>query len=117
MKHIITKSAVLFLVGFFIMTGDIMAQSSPEVDKKITLHLDGLSCPFCAYGLEKNLKKLEGMSELDIKINEGIASFRVTNAEQITDEQLQKVVKEAGFTLRSINRENIFYGSRHFREK
>ncbi len=99
------KSITGVLTGLLITTA--LASSSNPGGERITLRVDGLSCPFCAYGLEKNLKSLEGVSNLDIKVNDGLAAFDVKAGVTITDEQLKKAVSDAGFTLRNIKRESL----------
>ncbi|MBI3004460.1 MAG: copper ion binding protein [Ignavibacteriales bacterium] len=101
------KSITGVLTGLFMITAATLASSSNPAGERITLRVDGLSCPFCAYGLEKNVKSLDGVSNLDIKVNDGIATFDVKSGVMITDDQLKKVVKDAGFTLRDIKRESL----------
>lgn len=70
--------------------------------QKVTLRVDGLACPFCAYGMEKKLKWLEGVEKLDIKINEGLVILYFQEGAKIDKELIVKKVKEAGFTPREI---------------
>ena len=83
--------------------------------KSLTVKVDGLACPFCAYGLEKKLKKVEGVEKLNIDINAGEAVLEVKagttlTAASGTEEkapaglvaQVQKAVKEGGFTPREL---------------
>ncbi|NIR52515.1 copper ion binding protein [candidate division KSB1 bacterium] len=70
--------------------------------QKVTLRVDGLACPFCAYGMEKKLKRLEGVEKLDIKINEGLVLLYFKDRVEIDKELIAKKVKEAGFTSREI---------------
>ena len=101
----------LFLSGFLLAIGiiatDTRANKPIKTGERIILQVDGLSCPFCAYGLEKKLKALPGVSKLDIRINEGIAILEIESGQTLGDEQLKKAVKDAGFTLRHIKREPI----------
>ena len=101
------KSITFALAGLLLATSAVIAQSAKTEAEYVSLRVDGLSCPFCAYGLEKNLKSLEGVSNLDIKVNDGIATFDVKSGVTITDDQFKKVVKDAGFTLRDIKRESM----------
>ncbi len=70
--------------------------------RKVTLRVDGLACPFCAYGLEKKLKRVEGIDKLDIKLNDGLVILYFKEDAKIDKALLEKKVKEAGFTLRKI---------------
>ena len=69
---------------------------------QIILQVDGLSCPFCAYGLEKKLKSLKGVATLDIKINQGLIFLTLKGNSSLRYSQIRKKVNEAGFTLKEI---------------
>ena len=64
----------------------------------VTLRVDGLSCPFCAYGLEKRLKKMEGVKDLKIDIETGTVTVIYRDRRFFTEKALRKTVKGAGFT-------------------
>jgi mercuric ion binding protein len=70
----------------------------------LTLKVDGMVCPFCAYGLEKRLRELSALDETLIQVSDGLVQIRVKEGEQLTDEAVADAVKRAGFTLREIRR-------------
>lgn len=78
--------------------------------EKVTVRVDGLACPFCAYGLEKKLERLEGVDNLDIKINDGIVILYSKETDRIDEILVRKKVKESGFTPREIERETLEIG-------
>ena len=41
---------------------------------EVRVQVDGLSCPFCAYGLEKKLRRVDNVAELEIQVGEGRAA-------------------------------------------
>ena len=88
---------VIFPLMFMVLISTLEAQ----VDQ-VTLRVDGLACPFCAYGVEKKLKKLEGTRSMNILINEGkiILEWRPDRAFDL--EAVRKAVDRAGFTLRGV---------------
>ena len=94
MTKVFRFTAFSFLLGF---TATLQAQV-----EKIILRVDGLACPFCAYGLEKKLKKLDGALKWDIRINEGKAILLWKSDKELKLEAIQKAVGKAGFTLRGI---------------
>jgi len=63
------------------------------------VQVDGLACPFCAYGLEKKLKALPGASKVHIDLDAGRASFDVSGAVLMPD-PVRDAVRDAGFTPR-----------------
>ena len=70
--------------------------------EQVTLRVDGLACPFCAYGLEKKLKKLEGVRAWHILLNEGKAVLTWRPEKPLDYAALVRAVKKAGFTLRTV---------------
>ncbi|MFB6307517.1 MAG: heavy-metal-associated domain-containing protein [Flavobacteriales bacterium] len=91
---------------FMIVTACTFAHGQETVQtnerKYVKVEVDGLACPFCAYGLEKKLKKIEGQKDLFIEIQEGYATFNVPADNEITKEKLNKIVEDAGFTARKV---------------
>lgn len=69
---------------------------------KVTVRVDGLSCPFCAYGLEKKLKKMEGMEDFQIDIEGGKVTITFKDKKFFEKKEVERVVKEAGFTPKEI---------------
>ena len=71
-----------------------------EVEKPalIRLRVDGLACPFCAYGLEKKLRALAGVQDVSIDINRGKVVLEVAGSELPDLEAVREAVKKAGFT-------------------
>jgi copper chaperone CopZ len=63
------------------------------------LQVDGLACPFCAYGIEKELTKTEGLESIDIDINAGTVTVTMAEGAAMTKAQADRIVKDAGFTL------------------
>ena len=88
-------TSIVLLLAFTTLT----AANQPQ---KVTVRVDGLACPFCAYGLEKKLKKIENVEKLEIKINEGVVTLYFKEGAKIDQEQIAKKVKEAGFTPREL---------------
>jgi mercuric ion binding protein len=63
------------------------------------LHVDGLACPFCAYGLEKKLGALPGVQGLETRIEDGTVIVTMTDGAMLDAASAKQAVKEAGFSL------------------
>ncbi len=63
------------------------------------LRVDGLACPFCAYGIEKELHRTDGVESIDIDINAGVVTVTMAEGGTMTEAQASRIVKDAGFTL------------------
>lgn len=63
---------------------------------KITLGVDGMTCSACSNGLEKHLKKQEGI--LDASVNLVMANAFIEYDDAVLDQKkLEKFIQEAGF--------------------
>lgn len=94
----------LYIIIFSLVIGMFLpmvsfSQQIQSLDKVyIKVEIKGLACPFCAYGMERKLKKVSGVKNVDIKLKKGMA-YIVTTPEQKPEEQtLKDVILEAGFT-------------------
>ncbi len=63
------------------------------------LQVDGLACPFCAYGIEKKLKAAKGVKAIRIDIDAGTVTVTMEAGGALSEAQARRIVKDAGFTL------------------
>jgi len=68
----------------------------------VKVRVDGLACAFCAYGLEKKLKRVEGVTNLEIDLDRGLAILHFEADARVDEDVLAEKVREAGFTRRRI---------------
>ncbi|HGX94242.1 MAG TPA: copper chaperone [Candidatus Tenderia sp.] len=71
------------------------------------LRVDGLACPFCAYGVEKKLINSEGVESVSFDLEKGLVKVKTRAGVSLTEEHLKKLVNDAGFTLRSMTEEAL----------
>ena len=101
MKRVLIVTFSMMLIGISSMSFAQKAIQNNQT-QQVQVQVDGLSCPFCAYGLEKKLKDIDGVASLKIDIDEGLVTFSVSKDKNITEEEIQKVVTQAGFTPKKI---------------
>jgi mercuric ion binding protein len=89
MKPVMKIFIILFMFGI----STSLAQST-----EVKVRVDGLSCPFCAYGLEKKLNDLDGVDSIFIDYEEGLVLMQVTDLQKISEEEIITKIEEAGFT-------------------
>lgn len=70
----------------------------------ITLRVDGMVCPFCAYGLEKRLRKIAAVDSVIVRVSDGMVQIRERGEQRVSNASLQEAVTRAGFTLKDIQR-------------
>lgn len=66
------------------------------------LAVDGLACPFCAYGIEKRLSAIEGVESVETDVKSGQVVVTLAEGKTLTEEVARQAVEDAGFTLRSL---------------
>ena len=64
--------------------------------------VDGVGCPFCAYGLEKKLTGLPGVNSFQFNFERGEIDVGLAAGAVVTPAALANAVDEAGFGLRSL---------------
>ncbi|MBW2460433.1 MAG: heavy-metal-associated domain-containing protein, partial [Deltaproteobacteria bacterium] len=60
------------------------------------MSVDGLACPFCAFGLERKLEALSGVDEVAVDLGEGLARFTVAGGAVVLPEAIRDAVRDAG---------------------
>ena len=63
--------------------------------------VDGLACPFCAYGIEKGLGRIEGVEDVTTDIASGTVTVTMAEGATLKEDAARKAVEAAGFELRS----------------
>ena len=93
MKNIITHSIVVSMLLLAPIHG-ALAQTT-----EYKIRVDGLACPFCAYGIEKKFNKIDGVKFIDMDLDKGIVTVEADSV-KLDDAQLKKLFQDAGFTYR-----------------
>ncbi len=95
------KPTGLVLVMMWLAATAVLADS--HVYK---LYVDGLACPFCAYGVEKKVGGLDGVEKIDIDIDGGVVLVTLADGATLDEAAAKQAVDEAGFTLRKFEAPN-----------
>lgn len=93
MKNII----IIFLAVFMLGNTTAVNAQSKKIDA-FTVQVDGLGCPFCAYGLEKKFKELKGIKNVKIEMETGVMNFDYPADKGLSIAQVEKQVEKAGYT-------------------
>ncbi len=80
----------------------VLAQGAWAAGKHYEMRVDGLACPFCAYGIEKKFKAMDGVEAIDVDLDKGLVSVDTGEGVDFTDEQMKKLFGDSGFTYRSM---------------
>jgi mercuric ion binding protein len=69
-----------------------------------TLQADGLACPFCAYGIEKQLMRISGVLSVDTEVASGTISITMKPGTTLIEPDARQAVEAAGFSMRNFRR-------------
>lgn len=90
------KNIIIIAIALF-STGTIFAQTD-----KFAVTVEGLGCPFCAYGLEKKFKELKVAKDIKIEITTGVMTFTADASNNLSIETVDKQVDKAGYTTKNV---------------
>lgn len=85
--------SVVWVVLFLLLPVTATAEVTQAV-----VTVEGMSCPFCAFGVEKKLKQVEGTDEVTVNMKDGTATLVATEGKSLDIDQISKAVKASGFT-------------------
>ena len=89
------KKTIIFVLISVIGFSGLHAQ---EKFDKFEIQVDGLGCPFCAYGLEKKFKEFKGIKQVKIEIETGNFTFAYPTEKKLSLEDVEHQVEKAGYT-------------------
>ena len=87
-----------------LILGLALMQSAWAASTNYEMRVDGLACPFCAFGIEKKLKAIDGTSDIKVDLDKGVVSVNMAEGKSLTEEQLKKLYNDSGFTFRSMKK-------------
>ncbi len=90
---------IRFLRGLVLLSA-ILGSTSVWAGEVYKLYVDGLACPFCAYGVEKKVTGLKGVEKIDIDIDGGLVSVTMAGGATLDEATASEAVDQAGFSLR-----------------
>lgn len=93
------KKFIFTIIISLFTTTLIFGQKENKNEKdQYQIQVDGLGCPFCAYGLEKKFKEFKYIKNIVIDITTGNFQFTYPSETPLTIEAVTEKVKEAGYT-------------------
>lgn len=94
MKHLVIIIIALITLG----NTNVFAQKKSKSYDKATVKVEGLGCPFCAFGLEKKFKEIKGIKNITIDMESGVMKFKAPESLALSVSAIDKQVTKAGYT-------------------
>lgn len=91
----------IVMVVFTLWVTAVAAQEPAHTTYQI--QVNGLSCPFCAYGIEKQVNAIKGVEDIALDLKAGMLTVTMEEGATLEEETASKAVEAAGFTLGSFH--------------
>ncbi len=75
------------------------------VEKNITVNVKGMVCAFCAQGITKKFNSEPSISKVDVSLETKIVKLSVKEGQDIPDNKIESILKDSGFTVEKISRD------------
>ncbi len=86
----------------FITTLLLWSSFSFAAGTQYDIRVDGLACPFCAYGIEKSFINNEIVESVDIDMQKGLVIVKTAEGKTFSEEVLKQIIDDAGFTMKGV---------------
>ena len=94
-----TRCLLITLGAVALPTAPLTASAQVE---RYEVGVNGMACPFCAYGIEKKLGGLDGVASMKIRIKDAEVDVVPSPRATITPSEIELAVDKAGFALREL---------------
>lgn len=98
-----TIKAALVMTALLGLGAPLAAQDSAaagtEQPRQIQVTILGMSCPFCVYEVQRKLKKLKGVSDLEVDLESGLATLTLRDGADLSNERLIEAAPYPGRRL------------------
>ncbi len=95
-------SRTVFAAGVILLLGTVSGWAGEG--QSYRLQISGLACPFCVYGLEKELKSRPGVEAARVDLKNGTATVQTSESASFDEAIARRLVSDAGFTLKGFER-------------
>ncbi len=94
-KRLLLSLAVVMVVLTLWVT--VVAAQEPA-QSTYQIQVNGLSCPFCSYGIEKHVSAIEGVVDVAIDLKAGLLTVTMKKGAVLDQATANKAIEAAGFT-------------------
>jgi len=93
------------LTGSMLAVVLVLGLAGTASSADFTLRVDGMACPFCAFGIEKKLLDVPGVLDVEVYLDEGRIALAFESGSKATVDDLEQAVRKAGFGLTALSLE------------
>jgi copper chaperone CopZ len=85
-------------LGFFVLALLFIVPGAHAQVMDLTVSVDGMACPFCAFGVEKRLRGVDGASSIEVSMKDGTATITAQEGRSVEVSQVPGAIRDAGFS-------------------
>lgn len=97
-----SRRALLLAAALAVLSSACTAQA--EI-LSAELRVNGMTCPFCAFGIEKKVLDVDGVEGVEVLLDEGLLRLSLRRGNGATVRDLERAVEKAGFELADLTLE------------
>lgn len=72
--------------------------------KNVQVTVKGMVCSFCAQGIKKKFSSEEAVGKIDVSLENHLVALELKDGKDLPDEKISSLLKDAGYTVESIQR-------------
>jgi len=78
--------------------------ANAEPHEVLEIDVAGMTCTFCAYGIEKNLSELEGVAKAEVSLELKKARVVMRPGVSADESRIRELIRDGGFTPNASSR-------------
>jgi len=96
-------------INHTVSEADIQRAKSKEplTSAAAVLYVNGLCCPLCASNIDRQLKRVRGVTSINVDLSVGRVELGLLSGKQPSPARLGEAVEDAGFTLVKIEESTV----------
>ena len=77
-------------------------QATELTNPDVILQVKGMVCDLCAHNIEKQLKRIDGVDNVQVMLDEQKVLLTLHDDQTVTEDALREAVKDCGFTTEEV---------------
>ncbi|MDO8444861.1 MAG: heavy metal-associated domain-containing protein [Deltaproteobacteria bacterium] len=91
-RKVSTIMALILVAHCSLFIAEVKAE-----EKAYKINIEGMHCNMCVYRVTKSLKKLKEVREVEVDLDEGIATVTLNDGADVATVALNEAVKDSGY--------------------
>lgn len=88
------------LFGLFLLAAFLLPQNAQAQIHEVKQTVFGMDCAPCAHGLQKRLGRIEGVTDVQVSLNDGFAKLEFEPGNRVKLETIRHAIEESGFAAK-----------------